>query len=92
MNSVNDETSKFTTVNIDFDKDMVIAVFDQVLGSGGSKIQIEKIRETPEKVLVDVRYIRPAGNVFSTTVMNQPYHIVVLPKIDKKVEMTKQEE
>ena len=86
MNKVNDESLKFSTTRIDFDKQMVVAVFDRVLGAGGVKINIDKIIETPEKVQVVVTHKRPQGG-FATMVMNQPYHIVVLPKIDKEFEM-----
>ena len=86
MNSVNDETKKFTDTNIDFEKQMVVAVFDRVLGAGGVKINIDKIIEPPGNVQVVVSHKRPQGG-FATMVMNQPYHIVVLPKIDKEFEM-----
>ena len=86
MNKVNDETQKFKTLDIDFDKQMIVAVFDRVLGAGGVKINIDKIIETPEKVQVVVSHKHPQGG-FATMVMNQPYHIVVLPKIDKEFEM-----
>ena len=85
MNKVNDETKKFKTTDIDFKRQMLLAVFDPVLGTGGVKINIDKIIETPDKVQVLVSHTRPKG--FATTVMNQPYHIVVLPKIDKEFEM-----
>ncbi len=84
MNTVNDESKKLKTTQIDFDQKMVLALFDRVLGSGGAKIQIEKITETPDEIHVYARHIAPQGSI-GTMVMNQPYHIISTKKINKKV-------
>jgi hypothetical protein len=83
MNSINSESNKFENKKIDFNKEMVIAVFGRVLGSGGTKISVKKIIETPEHYRVISKYQTSGG--LAIMVMNQPYHIVVVPKTDKPV-------
>ncbi len=86
MNKVNNEKEKMIPLEIDFDKSMVIAVFDNVLGSGGVKVQINKIEETPEQIIVYAGHSTPMG--FATMVMNQPYHLVLTQKSDKPVKLS----
>ena len=84
MNSVNRESIKFKEYKVDFDKEMIIAVFSRVLGSGGSKIFVDKVIETPKNYQVKIQY--KTGGGMAIMVMNQPYHIIVVPKTDKPVE------
>ena len=85
MKAVNDETSKFEIPPIDFNKEMVLAVFSEVLSSGGVKIRINRIIETSDSLVVYSLYNTPESNI-AIMVMNQPYHIIKLPKIDKPVQ------
>jgi len=79
INAVNDETGKFEALRqVDFDKNMLIAVFSQVLGSGGSKIEISSIVKDDNSIRVNVK--RSGGSGMAIMVMNQPFHIVSIPK------------
>mgnify|MGYP003630599265 FL=1 len=79
MNSVNNVSEGFTETKIDFSKYAVIAVFNDVKGSGGHTIELD-ISKTSEKTLVTVKYTSPKGN--ATTVMTQPYYIAKISKQD----------
>lgn len=72
----------FPDTNIDFSKYQVIAVFDQVRNYGGYSIDITKITETRNRIVVKVEQLKKGG---IATVITQPYHIVKIPKSDKKI-------
>ena len=82
VNSVNNNSDGFTETNIDFVNFMVIAVFDKVYGNGGHSIDIIKITENENKVIVTIDNVLK-GN--ATAVMTQPYHIVKIRKTDKLI-------
>ncbi|WP_178986078.1 protease complex subunit PrcB family protein [Winogradskyella helgolandensis] len=77
MNKVNNVSESFTETKIDFSKYAIIAVFNDVKGSGGHSIELN-ISTTSENTLVTVKYISPSGN--ATSVMTQPYYITKIPK------------
>ena len=82
MNSVNKVSDSFSETTIDFSKNSIIAVFDDVKGSGGYSLELD-ISSTSENTLVSVSHIAPKGN--ATTVMTQPFHIVKITKSDLPV-------
>lgn len=69
-------------LNIDFKKYQIIAVIDQVRNYGGYSIDITKITQTNNRIFVQVKQLKPGG---LGTVITQPYHIVQMPKSNKKV-------
>ena len=71
-----------TQTNVDFNQDMVIAVFDQVYTNGGHSIDIIAVDENQQNIVVDVEKLL-SGDV--TTVVTQPFHIVKIPKSIKPV-------
>ena len=83
MNSVNNETKNFAETNIDFSKFMVLAIFDEVKGSGGFSISIKEILENQDNLTVTVQQTAPTGSAFA--VMTQPYCIVKIPGTTKKI-------
>jgi hypothetical protein len=82
INSVNNNSEGFTETNIDFANFMVIAVFDKVYGNGGHSIDITKITETENKIIVTIDNVLKGD---ATLVMTQPYHIVKIKKTDKLI-------
>jgi len=86
MNKVNDETVKFSTTDIDFDNEMIVAVFDPVLTSGGIKLIVKQVEVLPDRIKLYVGHQEPTGR-FATMVMNQPYLIIKVNKTDKKIEV-----
>lgn len=79
LDSVNKVSQGFTETDIDFTKYSIIAVFADVKGSGGHKIDVA-ITTTPDKKIIKVNHIAPKG--IATSVMTQPYYIAKLPKSD----------
>jgi len=82
MNLILPANMIFPDTNIDFTKYQVIAVFDQVRNYGGYSIDITKITETRNRIIVKVKQLKPGG---IATVITQPYHIVKIPASNKKV-------
>ena len=82
MNTVNNVSDEFTETNIDFANFIVIAVFDKVYGNGGHSIDIIKITENENKVIVTIENILEGD---ATSIMTQPFHIVIIPKTDKLI-------
>lgn len=72
----------FPDTNVDFTKYQVIAVFDQMRNYGGYSIDITKITETRNRIIVKVEQLKPGG---IAAVITQPYHIIKMPKSDKKI-------
>jgi hypothetical protein len=83
MNSVNNETKNFAETNIDFSKFMVLAIFDEVKGSGGYSISIKGILKNQDNLTVTVQKTAPAGSAYA--VVTQPYCIVKIPVTTKKI-------
>lgn len=81
--SIQQPTSPLPTV--DFSKDIVIAVFQGVQGSGGYSIEIIKIVETENSIKVFVRETSPGLSCEVTSALTQPYHIIKISKTDKEV-------
>ena len=79
MNSVNNVTDDFTETNIDFTQYKVIAVFDEIRGNGGFRIDLD-IWSTTNEMVVQVTDLAPQGN--ATTVITQPFHIVKIATSD----------
>jgi hypothetical protein len=82
MNSVNNVSNNFTETDIDFSKYQVLAIFDEVKGSGGWSIDITGVTEYQDEIIVTVENLQKGG---TATVMTQPYYIVKIPKSDKKI-------
>lgn len=70
---------------IDFDKQMVVAVFMGRKMSGGYGIKIVKVEET-DKLIVTVKESAPQKGAMVTMALTSPYHVLVISKSDKKVE------
>lgn len=82
MNLLMPANTIFPDTNINFTKYQVIAVFDQIRNYGGYSIDITKITETRNRIIIKVEQLKPGG---IATVITQPYHIVKMPKSNKKV-------
>ncbi|MFH1777864.1 MAG: protease complex subunit PrcB family protein [Candidatus Omnitrophota bacterium] len=65
---------------IDFDKEMVIAVFMGEKSSGGYIIEVTKIIKTDKEVVVEIMEKTPAPGTMKTMALTQPYHLVVIEK------------
>ena len=86
INKVNDESRKFKIDKIDFDKYIIVAIFDKIIGHGGVKFYIDRVENTPDAIKFITTHQSPQGQM-SIQVMNQPYIIVKIKKTDKRLEL-----
>lgn len=68
------------TPKVDFNADMVIAVFAGTKKSGGYSLGISRIKEAGNKLMVDVVESSPRPGAMTTMALTQPFHIVKLQK------------
>lgn len=79
MNSVNQVSDGFSEITFNFSEDTIIAVFDDVKGSGGHRLELSHASNS-ENTIVYIKHIAPKG--MATSVMTQPYYIISIPKSD----------
>lgn len=72
------------STNIDFDKELLVAVFMGKRSSGGFSIEITDMTEEDNNVQVNILEKIPAPQCFTSTVITSPYHIVKVRKTDKE--------
>lgn len=65
---------------IDFETEMVIAVFMGVQKSGSYDIRIVEILQAEKEIRVMVRQREPSPDTVQTMALTQPYHVVVIEK------------
>ncbi|MBU3925325.1 protease complex subunit PrcB family protein [Patescibacteria group bacterium] len=70
---------------IDFDKDMIIAVFQGEKSTGGYNTEINTIAEKGNTIEVSVLENSPGRGCAVTQALTSPFHIVKVQKSDKKV-------
>lgn len=80
INAVNDEISPAPA--IDFNESVVLAVFDDIKSHGGYSIDITKVSEHEDRLVVEIERLNEGGML---TVITQPYHIVKIPKSTKPI-------
>jgi len=66
---------------VDFEKEMVIAVFMGERKSGGYEIEIKKIVEREKEFIVEVEEREPPPESMQTQAFTQPYHLIVIQKL-----------
>jgi len=76
--------------SIDFDKEMVVAVFLGERSSGGYGVEIKAVEQDREKrqLRVVLRETKPAGGAMVIQALTQPYHIVKVKKSELPVTFT----
>jgi len=67
---------------IDFSKEMVIAVFAGERTTGGFTVEITAIEDSPGAVRVTYRETGPPADSFLTQTITQPYHLVTTPRVE----------
>ena len=73
---------------IDFEEEMVIAVFYGMAPTTGYGIRISRITESKDMLRVRIKTSRPMGGR-AFMALTQPYHIVKLKKSEKPVEFVR---
>lgn len=71
--------------DVDFSKEMIVAVFFGEHMTGGYSIQIERVVERQDMIEVEVIERKPGTGCFVTEAITSPYHIIKLEKKNKKV-------
>lgn len=85
MDSYNLVSDEFDS-EINFETEVVIAIFDQVRGRTDYSFRIKKIAETASEVVVFYEQNKTEDGY---TVMNQPYIIIKIPKTGKEITFNK---
>lgn len=73
----------FPIPEVDFDKEMIIALYMGEKNSGGYSITIDSVEETKNELIINVKESEP-GQI-ATTVICQPFCIVKMPTTKKEV-------
>jgi hypothetical protein len=66
---------------VDFDKQMVLAVFMGQKPSGGHAIEITKVVPAGQGLTVHVKETKPGPGDITTAVITSPYYFAVVPKV-----------
>lgn len=74
------------TSDIDFEEEMVIAVFYGLKNTAGYEITIDKILEYEDKLVVEVSKKEPSEDEMTAQVITTPFHMVRLEKIMKMID------
>lgn len=83
MDISNNVSDNFSKRKIDFEKQQIIACFDKVRSSGGYTITVESVEEFSDSIVVKIERSAPTG--MTTSIMTQPYYIVVIPASTKRI-------
>ncbi|MFN4179515.1 MAG: alkaline phosphatase family protein [Armatimonadota bacterium] len=70
---------------VDFNKNMVVAVFMGQKPTSGYAIQITEVARSNGEVVAKLKETAPAKGAIVLQVLTQPFHIVVVPKVDAQV-------
>ncbi len=70
---------------VDFEKEMVLAVFMGYTSTGGYSVSIENIYEKGGMVIVERKVVTPGPDDLVTDEETQPFHIVKMAKTDKEI-------
>lgn len=76
---------------IDFEKNQVLLIALGVKNNGGYKLQIDKVVESKNSIVVNYFENKPGANCVTTQAIVFPYELIEIPKNSKKVEFVKTE-
>lgn len=70
---------------VDFDNEMIIAVFLGTMNTGGYSVAITSVTDTGNELLVAYTRTAPGAGCMVTMALTQPHHIIKLPTSSKPV-------
>ena len=70
---------------VDFDKQMAVAVFMGQRNTGGYSTRITSVRDTGQQVIVRVKQTSPPPGAMVTMALTQPYDVVTIAKTSKPI-------
>lgn len=69
---------------VDFAKEMIIAVFYGVAPTGGYSVEIIKVIESLDKLTVFIKETSPGSDCIVTQALTEPRHIIKVQRVDKE--------
>ena len=69
-----------TRPNVDFNRDVVVAVFMGTRPTAGFSVEIVGVRQEGQALIVSYKETRPAPDTLTAQVLTSPYHIVAVPR------------
>ena len=66
--------------DVDFSKEMVVAIFLGTRPTAGFSVEIVGAREEGAMLIVSYRETRPQPGIVTAQVLTSPYHLVAVPK------------
>lgn len=76
---------------IDFEKNQVLLIALGVKNNGGYKLQMDKVVENKNSIVVNYFENKPETNCVTTQAIVFPYELIEIPKNSKKIEFVKTE-
>lgn len=67
---------------IDFNQEMVVAVFQGTESNSGYSIEVSKIEESSDTLQIITKEVLPGEGCVTAQIQTQPYHIVRLKRVD----------
>lgn len=83
IDAVNNESQHFSETQIDFAAFTILAVFDEIKGTGGHYIKIDKVVQKNNSIEVTILKSEPRD--YGYAVMTQPFYITKIEKTNKNV-------
>jgi hypothetical protein len=74
------------TPDVDFSREMVVGVFLGQKPTGGYSVRVTRIEQAPDVLKVEFKETRPAPDSIVTQALTQPYHLVVVPKQEGRLD------
>ena len=70
---------------VNFEEEMILAVFMGYYPTGGYSVSIENIIEKEERLIVEKKVVTPGPDDMVTNAITHPFHIVKTKKTDKEI-------
>ena len=74
---------------VDFDRRRLLVVVQGRMPSGGHRIRITRVDGLPDGIVADVRAVSPASGCPMAQVLTSPYHVVSIPRIERRVDFVR---
>ncbi|SHI63792.1 PrcB C-terminal [Mesonia phycicola] len=81
--NINEKSAATSFISIDFNKQMLLAIFDKQRTTGGHAISIVESVEAKNKVTFKYKITHPDG--LATMVMTQPFYLATIAKTEKEI-------
>jgi len=79
----NEKSAATSSIDINFEKQMLLAIFDQQRTTGGHAISIVESVEAKNKITFKYTITHPDG--VATMAMTQPFYLATISKTDKEI-------